>query len=1166
MEYKNIYDKIISKIKAVRSKESALLLLSSVLIVISIALITVLAVSLIEQIANGDETFRTILAGLIFASLIIPGVIYVSPALMRWMGIKNQPNEIDIAKRVGDHYPEVKDRLSNTIELIQELDTAVTSRDLAICAFANTAEIALNKDFTVIIDRQKPRKVAYFFISVSAITVLSFTVFSSSLGASLYRIVNCSESFLPPAPFSLKIETVKLNVMRGEKVKISVKAIGTAPLEIKLNMREFSQENFDSYVLKLDSGNTYSYEIPSAKTSLYFYASAEWMNSEVESQLCTLNVVDKPLIRNLSGTVTAPAYTRLASKRFDEQNADISTLRGSAVHISLNSNKDLKSAELIFLKAKNNAVTDTNKAHSAIDSNIIKFNVDGKKAEGGFSATMNGQYYIRITSKDGVQNDNPIKYNVYVNTDDYPSIVLIEPFSDAQIGEDAKLSMRVAISDDYGFSGLKLYYRLVESKYTTPTDKFSSINVPIIYSELASEVPFLWDLEKVGISPEDKYEYYFEITDNDRISGPKSAKTKTSTVRLPSLDEVLKQTDQTQKNVEKDLEKVMKQAEDIKKESDDLNRELMRDKTNKKEMNWEQKKKADDLAKKQQDLNNKVSDIQKSLQEVTEKLKENNVLSPETLQKYMELQKLLKEVNSPELQNMQEKMRQAMDKLTPEQMQDALKNFKMDEEKFKQSIERTMKMLKRIQNEQKMDALTKKTEELINKLDDLNKKMQNTNSSDQEKKNELAKQQDKLNDDLKDIAKDLDNLEKSLKEMGKDNPAEKMKDAKSQLKEEQTSQEMNSSKENMKSGDFNQADKNQKQARQNLKNFQKSMENMKNSMKDQMTKEAIRKMQKATQDMNQLSKKQEELKNKTQNLDPNSMQYKDAASQQSDNMEAMSNVVSSMYELAQKTFAVTPEMAKNLGDALQGMQKSIQSLTERNGYNAMKSQEQSMAAMNKATGQMQQMIGQMQKTGSCSNPGGSGDPKDGQGGSPGGMMQKLQDLAAQQQAINQAMQQMGGTGGQGQGSLSPEQQANMEKLSNQQGSAKKSLEELNKEQKQFSGGKKKGLGDLEKVAQEMQEVVNEMKQGSVSPETRKKQEKILSRLLDASRSMTERDFDKKREAHSGEDVSRRSPNQFDMSTQEGKAAGLKEFLRSIQQGYNKDYELLIKQYFEGIQK
>ncbi len=1161
MEYINSFKKLISKIKAVRSQETRYMLLSALLSTVSVVMLSIIVISLVELIAEGNETFRTILAAVIIIAFVIPGLVFLVPPMLRWLGIRNLPTEEDIAKRVGDEYPEIKDKLCNSIQIVKELDYTLTSKELAIAAFNDTIKSADTKDFYKIIDKTKTKKTLIFFSLSFIITFFVFFVFNSTMGAALYRIVNWDKSFMPPAPFSFDINPKHSSVLRNAKVLITVKAIGTAPIEIKLMMKELDQETFDIYNLKPDSSNNYQYEIQSAKSTVIYYASAEWLGTEVKSQLCTLTVIDKPIVRSMSGTIVYPGYTRLASKRFDEQNADISALRGSSVQIEVNSNKELKSAELIYLK--NISFTEKDSVGTAKDSSIIRLSVNGKKANGGFSLSSNGQYYIRIRDKANSENENPIKYNIYTTNDDYPVISLIEPNSDAQVSEEALLPMRVAIADDYGFSGLKLHYRLVESKYAQASEHFTSINVPIIYSELASDVPYLWDLNKVDISPEDKYEYYFEVYDNDRISGPKSAKTSTMTVRLPSLEEVLKQADQSQDKMEKDLDKIVKQAEDVKKDIEELNRDMMKEQNNRKEMSWEQKKKAEDLMKKQADLQNKVGEIQKKLSEVTEQLKENNVLSQETLQKYMELQKLMQEVNSPELKKLQEKMKQAMDKLTPEQMQEALKNFKLDEEKFKQSIERTMKMLKRIQTEQKLDAISKKTDDLINKQDELTKKTENSNPNDKNKKDELANNQNALNKDLKDLQKDLEDFEKMMKELAKDSNMDLLKEAQKELNQQETSQEMNNSEKSLQNGDFNKAKQNQQQARKNLNAFKQGLKKLKDEMQNKLTKEAIRKMQKAVSDLNELSKNEENIKSSTQSLDPNSMQYKDIAKAQADNMAAMNSVISSMYDLSQKTFAVTPEMGKNLGDAMQEMQKSIQSLTDRNMSMASKSQEKSMSSMNKAVSQMQSMVAKMKKTGSCSNPGGEGEG-DGDPQKSGGsaMMQKLQEMAAQQQSINQSMQSMG----ENQGSMSPEQQAKMQKLSNQQGSAQKSMEELAKEQKQNSaGGKKKALGDLEKIAQEMNEVVQDMKSGRITPETRKKQERILSRLLDATRSMTERDFEKNRESRSAQDMFRQSPKDIDMNTQEGKSAGLREFLRSIQNGYTKDYEILIKQYFDNMQ-
>jgi hypothetical protein len=39
-----------------------------------------------------------------------------------------------------------------------------------------------------------------------------------------------------------------------------------------------------------------------------------------------------------------------------------------------------------------------------------------------------------------------------------------------------------------------------------------------------------------------------------------------------------------------------------------------------------------------------------------------------------------------------------------------------------------------------------------------------------------------------------------------------------------------------------------------------------------------------------------------------------------------------------------------------------------------------------------------------------------------------------------------------------------------------------------------------------------------------------------------------------------------MKTQEGKMRALQELLRSAQQGYTKDYENLIRKYFEALQQ
>ena len=129
----------------------------------------------------------------------------------------------------------------------------------------------------------------------------------------------------------------------------------------------------------------------------------------------------------------------------------------------------------------------------------------------------------------------------------------------------------------------------------------------------------------------------------------------------------------------------------------------------------------------------------------------------------------------------------------------------------------------------------------------------------------------------------------------------------------------------------------------------------------------------------------------------------------------------------------------------------------------------------------------------------------------------------------------------------------------------KSLEQLAQEAKD-AGEYSKLLGDLDRIAAEMQEVQTDLQQGNVNPNTVKKQDHIRSRLLDSQRSMRERDYEKRRVAQSGKDIRSASPQEIDLTTQEGKNKLRDELLKVLEGRYSKDYEELIRKYFDQLEK
>jgi hypothetical protein len=207
------------------------------------------------------------------------------------------------------------------------------------------------------------------------------------------------------------------------------------------------------------------------------------------------------------------------------------------------------------------------------------------------------------------------------------------------------------------------------------------------------------------------------------------------------------------------------------------------------------------------------------------------------------------------------------------------------------------------------------------------------------------------------------------------------------------------------------------------------------------------------------------------------------------------------------------------------------------------------------------------------NPGSEGEGKgkgQGKGQGAGSAMQQflnsINKLAAQQQALNDQM-----SGGQGSGSAQAqrqamEQQAQLSKMAAKQQAVQKSIEELAQEQQNSRDGDRKAAENLKKISDDMQDVISQMRSSGVSPETIQRQERILSRLLEAQRSVHQRDKEETRESKPGDNQTRESPRELDLSTPEGRQQMQQELQRMRESGYSRDYNTLIRKYFESLEK
>jgi len=402
------------------------------------------------------------------------------------------------------------------------------------------------------------------------------------------------------------------------------------------------------------------------------------------------------------------------------------------------------------------------------------------------------------------------------------------------------------------------------------------------------------------------------------------------------------------------------------------------------------------------------------------------------------------------------------------------------------------------------------------------------------------------------MEKEASDLTEKMEEFPKEMPLEEMKKAEQNMQKKNTPSKMQKSSQQMQSGDMEGSQESQEQAEEDMKEFLEQMKQVQNSLQSKQQQQIVNELKKQLDNVVELSKREEDLKNQTQGLDPNSQRFRENTQQQSDIMQDLNNVANAMGELGKKTFAVSPEMGKELGNAMKQMNEAMGQMENRNPGGAGQKQGEGMGALNRAAMMMQNTLSGMMKGG-----------KGGGGMGMAGLMSQLGQMAGGQSGLNQATQQAAGSGGQG--GISAEQAAEYQRLGGQQAALKKSLDQLSQETKN-AGEFSKLLGDLDRIAQEMQEVQTDLEQGDVNPATLQKQERILSRLLDSQRSMREKDFEKRRRSEAGKNQQRQSPTDIDFTTQEGKNKLREELLKVLEGKYSKDYEDLIRKYFEKLEK
>lgn len=1086
-------------------------LLRGILFTIAICLSTFLLFSYVEY----NLFLSTIARKIIFYGFITgtTGLMYlwiINP-LLKYYKLGKLIDYKTASQIIGKHFSEVEDRLMNVLQLHEQAENSA-SKDLIEASINQKIEKIKPVPFTLAIDLYKNQKYSKYVLPPLAIFVFLLFAAPNILKDSSYRFLKNNIAFEKQAPFQFNITNNKLDVLQYEDFELNVKITGEAfPASVSI------ETNSGMFTMIRKSGNLYSFTFNKVPADIDFTLHANGFNS----RKYTLNSIPKPLLVNFSVDLTYPAYTGKKSEQL-KNSGDLIVPEGTDIGWLFHTD-NTQHIELFFPENKFNAV---------------------QKGEQTFNfkrTALQNEFYKIGMANDLIYNSDTIQYQITIIPDAFPQI-LVQQFTDSL--DNKFLYFLGEINDDYGFSKLNFNYKIegTDKNKELFTREEASVKINFANLGLRNSFTHTYDIRQNNLQPGDRITYYFEVWDNDGINGSKSTRSMPMQYIVPSLEELQQIKDEQNEEIKNSLEDVLSEIEQIRKRAEELENKFIE----KKQLTWEDKKQVEDLLKQQQNLQQQVQEIQNQYKENISSQKEFLTADPKLLEKQMQLEQLLEEVLTDEMKKLMEEIQNLMEELNKEQSLEKLEEMDMSNQQLEQELDRMLELFKQMEIDQKIQETADKLKELAEEQEQLSEQTLDKNSDN----NQNIDNQEDIKEKFNDIQKDLEKIEELNQEL------EKSKDfSDTEKSEQEIEQEMQKSTEQMQQNKKKQAAESQKSAAQNMKEMAKNMESQMNQAAMQQQQEDLNSLRRLLDNLITLSVDQEALIYEASTTKTNNPSYIELMNEQQRIKEDTKLVEDSLIALSKRVFQISSFITREISEVNKNLDNSLTAMSERQTPQAAMHQQYTMTGYNNLALMLDEVMQQMQQQMAQSMPGSQMCQK------PGGESQ-LPTMGEMQKQLNEQLKQMQGQMQKGQ---KPDKQGMSQQLAEMAAKQAAIRETLQKMAEQLGGGNTEDgqlAKQLQEIADKMDKTEEDIVNKQLNEQTLKRQEEILTRLLEAEESDRERKTDNERKSNTAQEINRTPPTEIEEYLKKRNAE--LDMYKTVSPELKPFYKNLVEQYFSRI--
>lgn len=1127
------YEELISRLDAFIRKYYANQLLRGSLILFICLLAYILTVSVGEYYLYLPVWAKISIVSLFVVAGLAALIVWVAIPFSKMAKLGKQISHEQAAIIVGKHFPEVSDKLLNILQLRHHADSH-ESRELALASIDQKAAQLSVVPFASAVDLGKNKKYLPYLLPLVLVMVFILIAAPKVFSDASERLLQPTKAFEKPAPFRFIVKNKNLQAIRGADYVLQVTVEGNAlPADMYIELGS------DKLSMQSTGKNEFQYTFRNVTEQFSFRLFA----AGFYSQPYIISVAQKPVLKSFNVKIDYPDYTG----RKDE-------LRSSMGDVTVPVGTYISWAFIA----------------EYTDEAFIRFG-NGSPIRLTHQATMFGSQfrfmndtgYVLSLRNNATNITDSFRYNVRVIPDEHP-VIQMQEFKDSVTGK--QILLTGTAGDDYGISKVLFHYDLTGAKNQPIASK--SIPLPMNGGALTA-FQYYFDVEPLNLQPGQKLQYYIEAWDNDGVHGAKATRSEVRSYNMFNPEQLDSAINANVEQINSGLNNSSEQTKDIQNEYKDLQSKMLESS----DMGFEQKQNLQQLSNMQQQLKNQMEAVKKRLDEQVQQ-SQHKEYSEDVKEKQQELQKQMDNLLNKELKEQMKKLQELMQRLNKEKAFETMKQLEQENKLFNMDLQRMQELMKKLEMQMRMEDLANKMDKLAEKQLDLKAETDKGKKDNQE----LAKQQEALKKELEQaMSEEMKQMEELNKEMKQQQDVAKEKDKAGDAKKD-----MQDSKQQLDQGQKSQSSKSQSQAAENLKSMAQSLKSGAGGMNAMQLKKDIRAVRQILTNLVRLSFDQEQLIKKVQNTPATSQNYI-VNQQEQKRLHGNSRMIrDSLFALSKELFKLAPTINKETTELENNIAAAIKMMENRRREDVMARQQYAMMHTNNLALMLNEVLSNLMQQqsqqnnssgqqGQCNNPGGK-TPKPGVG-------KQLSDIITQQQQLGNAMQQMENAKQQREGQESKDgkpqnkegkegkegsegEYGNAQKLAQmaqQQAAIRRQLQQLN------SLLNSKGMGnakEIKEIQEKMDRIETDLVNKRMSAELMMRQKEILTRLLQAEKSLREQEQDDKRSSKSADEISKQIPAELQRYINENKQ--LSEQYKTTPAQLKPYYRNMVQQYYQSI--